>query len=984
MDRTLKQKKEVSDHVSSECDETEPDGDSMWSTTTSVAISEAESDNSTLDSALRDLPTVRASKEDDDDDDEIQRLILAAEALVVERARLKMSSPSSSTTLKGGLAAGGAETASNTMVAHLTEAFSGNKCGAANSGYFTDTENALYTSPTLSGERSVNMDICGERDHHSVQSRESVCSTPCDSVILSKVSNSSLKVCNHLGPENNNMAAENQTNIPRLSLEVARAVVPEERLPFNKVEKEACNSSIRGSSGGSREAQKEHHARDSERSHFPEPPSPASREGGQAASVMVHEEGSCLLNLALSATSSLKRLTRLVRQVGTLHLGPDTPRVVASLLEELGQHEAHQQGLEAKLTIAATKLQSAVAEVRGLEGQWQEHRHQTDASHHSALGLLEQVEAGLESCGLSHMLAITSPRRRCSPRVLEDVGSAVALLTGELNRRMQRLKGAEEVAHQLRKELQSVREVVAQQDSRTRLSEAEARQVKQQSQEDLLSLRQCLAQAESTLTESQLENARLSEEVKKQTSESSAALAAVQKKLYETQHMTETRVSDLERELHVIGKEKQHLEASVRELKEQLTLRTQQVHLVEDENSQLIDSLRSALRQQQAEMEQLRHNLESISTEKNHLSKLHDELKQEAAVREEELEEARGKYEQLKRKVVDLEEEQRTTQKHLQHTVDGLSSERSDLEAKLRAQDFAILQLRTELEMEKVQTRALTEEAAAQGKKARDLQECLWTQAKKWRSSSGTSTETTDHHHKQPGMSVSPSQGSSTSLTHSPESPASSSFHKVERGDEGSLSREEQLQSLLQEKDVELQDLHQRLSTQISKKNQELELLTNKLGGLEEQLYTLVKGLEASATLGDITTEVGLLLQERTQHLDSLHQSSRWLQEELSSLALENQTLNSKLVVARKLEDSFEDAQENVRRARQEAREERVASARLREDCARLQAQLDQMHHTLHQERQERKISAVVNGVKHNEFSSLLENATAALNQYQT
>lgn len=49
--------------------------------------------------------------------------------------------------------------------------------------------------------------------------------------------------------------------------------------------------------------------------------------------------------------------------------------------------------------------------------------------------------------------------------------------------------------------------------------------------------------------------------------------------------------------------------------------------------------------------------------------------------------------------------------------VDSLSSERSDLEAKVRAQEFAILQLRTELEMEKVQTRALTEEAAGLGKK---------------------------------------------------------------------------------------------------------------------------------------------------------------------------------------------------------------------------------------------------------------------------
>lgn len=981
MDKIPKQRKEASDHVSSECDETEPDGGSVWSTS-SVGASEGGSDNSSLDSALRDLPTVRVSREDDYD--EIQRLILAAEALVVERARLKISSPSPSTALRCSLAAGGDETDSNTIVAHHTESFLGNKCGAATSGYFTDTEtcsHALHTSSTLSGERSMSMDICGEKDNHSVESRETLSSTPCDSLILSKVSDSSLKAFDHLVPENS-MPTENQTNIPRLPLELTRAGVSEERVVFNKVDKEACNSSIRGSSGGAREVQKEHHATNSGRSHSPGPLQ-AGKEGGQAASVVVHEEGSCLLNLALSATSSLKRLSRLVRQVGTLQVGPETPRLVASVLEELGQHEAHQQGLEAKLTAAATNLQTAVAQVRGLEGQWQEHLHQTEVSHQSALALLEQVEAGLESCGLSHMLAVTSPRRRRSPRVLEDVESAVALLMGELSRRMQRLERAEKEASHLREELQGVREVVAQQDSRTRLSEAEARQMKQQSQEDLTSLRQCLAQAESTLTESQMENARLNEEVKKQASESSAALAVVQKKLYETQHMTETRVSDLERELHVISKEKQHLEVSVSELKDQLILRTQQVHLVEEENTQLIGSLRSALRQQQAEMEQLRHNLESVSTEKSHLSKLCYELKQQAAVREEELEEARGKSEQLKREIVDLEEEQRKTQKEFQHTVDGLSSERRDLEAKVRAQDFALLQLRTELEMERVQTRALTEEAASQGKKARDLQERLWTQAKKWRSSSATSTNTTDcQQEKQLGMSASSVHGSSTSLTHSSETQAISS-HKVER-DEGSMVREAQLQLLLQEKDVELQSLHQSLSTQISNKNQELELLTKKLGGLEDQLCTLVKGLEASAALGDITTEVGLLLQERTQHLDSLHQSSHWLQEELSSLALENQTLSKELVVARNMEDSFEDAQENVRRARQEAREERVASARLREDCARLQAQLDQMQHTLQQERQERKISAVVNGVKHKEFDSLLECATAALNQYQT
>ena len=50
------------------------------------------------------------------------------------------------------------------------------------------------------------------------------------------------------------------------------------------------------------------------------------------------------------------------------------------------------------------------------------------------------------------------------------------------------------------------------------------------------------------------------------------------------------------------------------------------LHLIQEENSQLIDSLRSALRQQKAELEQLRHNLESVTAEKSHLSKLHDEL----------------------------------------------------------------------------------------------------------------------------------------------------------------------------------------------------------------------------------------------------------------------------------------------------------------------------------------------------------------------
>ena len=51
-------------------------------------------------------------------------------------------------------------------------------------------------------------------------------------------------------------------------------------------------------------------------------------------------------------------------------------------------------------------------------------------------------------------------------------------------------------------------------------------------------------------------------------------------------------------------------------------------------------------------------------------------------------------------------------------------------------------------------------------------------------------------------------------------------------------------------------------------------------------MCTIMSSLEASAAIGDINTEVGQMLQERTQHLDSLQESSQWLQEELSSLAM--------------------------------------------------------------------------------------------------
>lgn len=217
-------------------------------------------------------------------DNEIHKLILAAEALVLERARLKITS---STLPQGPMESTPSNSIdppsniSGTGQAHHADALTDNRCGASNSGYFTDTENSGQAScmtSSLSGEKSVNLEVYGEKDQHSVQSRESLSSSGCDSHIFSKVSESSLKRHVHLQPQNIAPAENTPTSIPRLSLEPSRDPecertmgLSEERVPINKVEKEACNSSIRGSSGGSTRPLKEPQTTVSGQDHFNEP-----------------------------------------------------------------------------------------------------------------------------------------------------------------------------------------------------------------------------------------------------------------------------------------------------------------------------------------------------------------------------------------------------------------------------------------------------------------------------------------------------------------------------------------------------------------------------------------------------------------------------------------------------------------------------------------------------------------------------------------
>lgn len=68
--------------------------------------------------------------------------------------------------------------------------------------------------------------------------------------------------------------------------------------------------------------------------------------------------------------------------------------------------------------------------------------------------------------GSARLTADSVALRRCPARVMEDIGSAVALLVGELSRKTQRITRAEAETSHLRTELQAVREDLTHRDSR--------------------------------------------------------------------------------------------------------------------------------------------------------------------------------------------------------------------------------------------------------------------------------------------------------------------------------------------------------------------------------------------------------------------------------------------------------------------------------------------------------------------------------------
>ncbi|XP_042228418.1 ERC protein 2-like isoform X2 [Homarus americanus] len=767
--------------------------------------------------------------------------------------------------------------------------------------------------------------------------------------------------------------------------------VTDEKIVVSKDVKEVCNSTIKESASDNFEIQIVPQQKTSRGgSEETEQNLPQASDDLREVSVAVHDECSSMLSLALTSTSSLGRLTRLLRQVTTLQLSTDTPRVAENVLEELMEFENQHSNLEGQLGTAAAQLQMAVAQVQGIEILIGEQQQETLQIQQSASQLLGQVESGLESSGLRQMVAITSPRRRSTSRMLEDISSALTVLLGELNRKTLRSLKVEEERRRISEELQTAREAVLERESRLRTSEHEVLRVKERNRADITSLRQCLAQAEENLRETQLEKIKISEISKKEAVENAATVIQLQHKLSDLQREADSRVSQLEHRLQDTAKEKQTLESTLVELKNNLNLRTKQINLIDEENTLLIEGLRSTIKQQQEELDQLRLQLDSSLTHKKNLSYRVNELESELSTEQEQHQKLIKEISALKASINNLKLEHSEREKDLQDKIDTSAATRCELEGQIRSLDLTILQLRTELQMEKHRSTALSEETGCLQKKVKDLQDRIWSQVQRRRNNSSdssnnfSSTKSSDSPRNLGGSAwgkeVTVEYGSCLSPLPTPTGTHQYDEHvqcmMKEVGD--GQAREEQLHTLLREKDAALHSLQQALSTKINTKNQELEMLTSKISILEDQLGSLLSGLEASAAIGNITTEVGRLLQDRTCHLNSLDHSSQWLQEEMSSLALENQTLNNELLEAKRhhTEASVE-SQESARRARQEAREERLSAAHLREKCLELQAKLDSVEITLDHERQERRLSETVHGVKHREFRSLLDSAAA-------
>lgn len=975
----------------SDCTEAEQDSDSVWSSA-SECQSEIESrGTSSAELFSNDPPTVRVRP---DDEDEIETLIRAAELLALERAKLRQShfsasgiSPSKENTPRGPQQGLGLTTPLNNIknyYSHLQKFV-----GDTDSGYFGNNKepnraDEALTSGSFLHESNIQAanEVNGKFTNVYASDKD-IPRNHCHS--SHSTSRGSQSIDHFFTPSLETAEKMNIDDIPRLSLDSMGSMnqdreAYEERTRVSKDVKEVCNSSIR--EFASEESQNPQ-GRPSIGGVGDSVPFRESFRNGTSVeiSTAVHDECSKLLKLSLNSTSSLAHVLRLLRQVLTLQLKTETSCVADNALEELEEYEAQHSTLEAKLNSAAVQLQGVVSQMQSMEARLIEQEEDAVRTDQCVMQLLQQVEEGLSTSGLEHFMAITSPRRRSTLRTLEDITSAMTLLLGELKRKTSRSRSLEEELQRCAHEIDSLREAVLQKEARMRTSDLELLRLKEHNNRDYTSLKQCLAQAEESLNDSHAERARLSELIKKQTAEHEVTRQRLQHQVSELQRTMDSRVSELEHSLHNALKKNQADESTIEELRNQLSLKADQVKLVDEENGLLVEGLRSTLKHQQAEIDQLRLQLDSTVAEKQSLSKRVVDLETTLHAEQEKHEKVQEEASVLRSDIRNLKVEHAETLKILQDKVDNSMAVKCDLERQIRSADFKFLQLRTEMQMERHRSAALAEENSDANKKIQNLQERIWSLTRRKRFSSGDKSKSFDDSRTGAISSRDSSSeyGSSISLfSSSLRADTVDHVQSLVKDVGDGQMREEQLHAMLREKDRAIRSLQESVSTQITSKNQELEDLTGKVSSLEEQLSSLLSGLEVSAAIGNVTTEVGRLLQQRTEHLKSIDHSSQWLQEEVSSLAMENHILTAELDATKKNQMGLSsEAHDSARRAREEARQERLNATRMQEKCLRLQAQLEAVQTTLDQERQEKKMRETIRGVKHQEFSMLLENAAA-------
>ncbi|KAK7068665.1 hypothetical protein SK128_012886 [Halocaridina rubra] len=951
---------------------TEQDSDSVWSTA-SEDRSDLDVDPTSTDSVSHEIVTVRGK--DGEETCDVQQLISAAESLALERVRQNFSRPNSAESTSG-QRSDGVSSYSNDDSKERSKSVNSLESPVASQQSFETSDSGYSSKSNIHREVQTSTTLSSSESDQSTENQclPKFCSpdSSCQGGVTAPTSHHNPSYDKE--PTSQKLCDGSVNNIPKLSIDqvvnVQTTSLPDERIIVTKETKEVCNSSIRDF----------HETTDDHRSvnKLSEGVSfvPHSRvhmknnsTGAKKVSLLVHDECSDILRLALTSTSSFGRVLRLLRQVMTLQFGNETPRVAESVKKELDEYEAQHTCLEGQLGSRAAHLQTTLSQVQSLESIYSELENDKVAINEVSLQILLQLEQALSAYGLQHMISITSPRRRNLARNLEDAETALLLILGELAKKTDRCSNLESEASCLEIKLEDLRKTVALKDERLLAMRNELEYLKEWSDSEINSLKYCLAQAEENLSETRVERDHVKDVHKRKEEDDKSLIWRLQKQLSDIQQSSDSRLSQVENSLQDILKEKLHAESTLEEAQQKLSVQEQQMVLINEEHKLLVSSLRSTIKHQQMEVERVQVQLEQILAEKQNLSKRAVDISAELSKEQEGHERLRHEASILRETLRDMKQEFADCERNLHDKIDKVSEIRCDLESQIRSRDLTILQLHTELQLDGQRISTLTQDNESLLQKVHSLQERIWDLTRQKRHSSNNS-----------GRSGESTLGSCASLYPGTliGSLSDRKYQELVKNVSDGQSREEQLHKLLSEKDKTIHDLQTSFASELGVKNKELEMLKGKLTELEEQMESLLSGLQVSAAIGSVTTEVGLLLQERTEHLENLNKSSHIIQDEYVTLAMDNQKLKRELSSAKQnLEDMSNEIFESTRRAKEEAREERLNAARAIEKCSKLQAELDFTKAVLEQERQERQMKDLIQQFKHENFEAVLNTSSS-------